>query len=177
MSFHNKTFDPSTVINHAANMLCVIRTSIGTNESSCPFYLVGLETDDGSDRNHKHVINKLALFGLFLLENMYNLNKTRGFPGISFLNTAEGGMALLNIGISGLSLKSNVQVGNKFLMDEVIGKALLMKSMREAMQEYDAELPLDIAVLEHHLGPNVYVSTSTSMYEPAVITEDGYDDY
>ena len=127
VSFRYDTFDPSTVIKHAANILCAMRTSIGTNESSCPFYLVGLETDDGGDHNHNHVLNKLALFGRILLGNMDKLNVTRGFPGISFLNTAEGGMALLNIGISGILLKSNIQVGKKILMDEVIGKSLSIK--------------------------------------------------
>ena len=42
------------------------------------------------------------------------------------LNTAEKAMDLLNIGISvlsGLPLKSNVQIGHTFLMYEVIGKA------------------------------------------------------
>ena len=43
------------------------------------------------------------------------------------LNTAEGGMALLDIGISGILLKSNIQVGKKILMDEVIGKSLSIK--------------------------------------------------
>ena len=42
VSFHDAIFDPSNGIKHAANSLCVMSTSIGTNESSCPFYLVGL---------------------------------------------------------------------------------------------------------------------------------------
>ena len=88
VSFRYDTFDPSTFIKHAANILCVMRTRIGTNESSCPFYLVFLEKDYGGDHNHKHVLNKLTLFGRILLGNMYKLNVTRGFPGISFLNTA-----------------------------------------------------------------------------------------
>ena len=43
------------------------------------------------------------------------------------------------------------------------------------MQEYDTEPPLAIAILERCLRRNVYVAASTSMDEPAVITEDGYD--
>ena len=54
----------------------------------------------------------------------------RGFPGISFLNTPERAIYLLNIGLSGLTLKSNIQVGYEFFMDEVIGNASLMKSVR-----------------------------------------------
>ena len=87
------------------------------------FYLVGLETDSGGNHNHKHVRNQLSLFGLFLLGNMDKLNVTHGWPSISFLNAAERAMDFLNIGISGLALKSNVQVGNQLLTDEVIGNA------------------------------------------------------
>ena len=32
------------------------------------------------------------------------------------------------------------------------------------MQEHDTELPLAMAVLEHHLGSNVYVAASTIIY-------------
>ena len=42
-------------------------------------------------------------------------------------------MDFLNIGISGLELKSNVQVGDTFFVDEVIGKASLLKSVRAAV--------------------------------------------
>ena len=48
------TFDPSSGINHSAKLLHVMRTSIDTNESLFPLYLVGLEIDGGSDHNHKH---------------------------------------------------------------------------------------------------------------------------
>ena len=43
-------------------------------------------------------------------------------------------MYLLNIGLSGLPLKSNVQIGDTYVMHEVIGKASLMKSGRESVQ-------------------------------------------
>ena len=55
VSVHYATFDPSTSIKHAANILRVIRTSIDTNELSCPFYLFFVETDGRGDNNHKHV--------------------------------------------------------------------------------------------------------------------------
>ena len=175
VSVHYTTFDPSTGINNSANLLRVMRTRIGTNESSCPFHLVGLKTDGGGDHNYKHVQNQLALFVLFLLGNTDKLNMTHGCPGIYFLNTAERAMDFLNIGLSVFDLKSNVQVGNEFLMDEVIGKASLMKSSRAAVHEYDTELPLDISVLERCLGINIDIAASTSTDEPAVITEDDDD--
>ena len=97
---------------------------------------------------------------------------TCGCPGIYFLNTAKRAMDLMNIGIYVLTLKSNVQVGDEFLMGEVIGNASSIKSAREYVQEYDTELPLAISVLDRHLGHNVDFSASTSTYEPAVITKD-----
>ena len=83
-------------------------------------------------------------------------------------------MSFLNIGLSGLAFKSNVQVGNELFMDDVIGKSSLMKSVVAAVQEYEKEIPLDISVLERHLVCNVDVDASTSTYDPEVITEDGY---
>ena len=55
VSIHDAIFDTSTDINHASNLLRLMRTIICTNESLCTFYLVGLETDGGSDHNHIHV--------------------------------------------------------------------------------------------------------------------------
>ena len=116
VSVHDATFYPSNGIKHAANLLRVMSNIIGTNESLCQFYLVGLETDGGGDHNHKHIRNNLALFGLLILGNMDKLNLTRGFPGIYFINTDERNIAFLNIGIYGLALNSNVQSGYELLM-------------------------------------------------------------
>ena len=89
--------------------------------------MVGLDTDGDGDHSHIHVQNKLALFGLFLLGNMDKLNVTRGWHGLSFLNIAKRSMNFLNIGIYGLALNSNFQIGDALLMNEVIDKAYLMK--------------------------------------------------
>ena len=48
-----------------------------------------------------------------------------------------------------------------------------MKSARAAVQEYDKQLPLLIAVLGRHLVCIVDVAPSTIMDEPTVINEDG----
>ena len=84
-------------------------------------------------------------------------------------------MDFLNIGTSRLALNSNFQVGNEFLMDEVIGKVSLMISVKAYVKGYDTELPLNIYVLERRLGLNVDFAASTSTDEPSVITEDGND--
>ena len=90
-----------------------------------------------------------------------------------FINIATRAMTFLNIGISVLAVKSNVQAGSAFLMYEVIINVSSMKSLRAAVQEYDTDLPLYIAILGRRLGRNLDVSASTSTDEPAVITEDG----
>ena len=70
VSVHDATFDLSTCIKHTTNLLRVMRNIIGTNESLCTFYFVGLETDGGGNHNHKHVRNQIALFGVFILGDM-----------------------------------------------------------------------------------------------------------
>ena len=57
-------------------------------------------------------------------------------------------------------MKSNVQVGDEFFMDKVIGNSSLMKSARAAVQEYDTELPLSIAVLGCRLVINVDIANN-----------------
>ena len=123
MSIHNAIFDLSAGIKHAAKLFHVMRTRIYTNESPCPFYLVGLDTDGGGNHNHYHGRNQLSISGLFLLGNMDNLNVKRGCLGLYFINTSKRDMPLLTIDIYGLVLKSNVQLGDEFFMDKVIGKA------------------------------------------------------
>ena len=79
---------------------------------------------------------------------MDKLNITRGCPGLSFLNTGEKPMTLINIVLSGLSLKSEVKTGDEFLMDEVIGGAVSMKLVMKSVDQYDTELPLAIVILK-----------------------------
>ena len=54
-------------------------------------------------------------------------------------------------------------------MDEVIGKAPSMKPARASVQEYDTELPLDIAVMEIRMVRSVYVANITITDETVVI--------
>ena len=134
VSVHDTTLNPSTCINNAAKLLCVMSTSMGTNESACPFYLVGLDTYGGGNHSHNHVQNQLTLFSVFLLGNMYKLNVTYRCPGLSFLKISMRALDLLNIGLSVLALKSSFQVGYELLMGEVIGKASSMKLLRAAVK-------------------------------------------
>ena len=108
MSFHDATFYQSTGIKHYDKMFCVMRTSIGTNESSYIFNFVGLYTYGGGDHNHKHVQNHFAPFRPFLLGSMDKINVKRGCPGLSFLNKAERSLDFLNNGLSGILLKFNL---------------------------------------------------------------------
>ena len=63
---HDATFDPITGINNAANLFCVMRTIMGTNELSYLFYLFGLDTYGSINHKYKYVQNQLALFDLSL---------------------------------------------------------------------------------------------------------------
>ena len=84
--------------------------------------MVGPETDGGGNHNHRNVRNQLSLFSLFILGDTDKLNVTCGHPCIYFINTPNRAVAFMNIGISDLVLKSNVQVVHELFMDEVIGK-------------------------------------------------------
>ena len=75
---HDATFDPLTGVNHAAKLLHVMRTIMGTNELSYIFYLFGLDTYGSINHKYKHVQNQLALFAFSLLRNMNKFNVTRG---------------------------------------------------------------------------------------------------
>eukprot|EP00978_Attheya_sp_CCMP212_P035050 scaffold150431_cov65-Attheya_sp.AAC.4 len=48
---------------------------------------------------------QLAAVAVFLLGNMDRMIMVRGCPQLSFLNVAEQAMSLINIGLTGLSLK------------------------------------------------------------------------
>ena len=87
------------------------------------------------------------MLSLLFLGNTNNINVTRAYPGFSFLNTIEMSMSLLNIGLSGLSLQSVVEVGNKFLMNEICVGILSIKLVRQVVNDYDKELPLPINTL------------------------------
>ena len=49
-------------------------------------------------------------------------------------------MSLLKIGLPGLSLPSEVEVGNKFLMNKVPISASSIKAVRHAVHEYDKKI-------------------------------------
>ena len=67
-------------------------------------YLLIVKCDGGPDHNLYHLANHISLFALLLVGIMDKLVATRGFPGLSYLNTAKRAIAILNIGLSGLEL-------------------------------------------------------------------------
>eukprot|EP00978_Attheya_sp_CCMP212_P017934 scaffold48422_cov80-Attheya_sp.AAC.1 len=68
-------------------------------------YICIAQTDGGPDHNITFMRCRLAAVAVFLLGNMDRMIMVRGCPQLSFFNIAEQAMSLLNIGLTGLSLK------------------------------------------------------------------------
>ena len=78
---------------------------------------------------------------------MDTLLETSGFPGISYLNTCDREMSLINIGLSSLALSLDVGK-DKWLMKKVLSGAMSMETIRSAISEYYLELPKSIEALQ-----------------------------
>ena len=80
-------------------------------------------------------------------------------------------MSLLKIGLPGLSLPSEVEVGNKFLMNKVPISASSIKAVRHAVHEYDKKIPLSINVLKRRMMLSIIIATNTRRNETNDNTE------
>lgn len=101
-------------------------------------YVALLETDGGPDHNLKFLHNILSLLALFKLGNMDKLVAVRGCPGLSYLNTVERCMAILNLGLANLALVID-PTSPEWLFDVLEGCGS-MKEVRSAVALHDAEL-------------------------------------
>ena len=102
------------------------------------------------DHNLTHIGNQVALVGLFLSGRMDKLTATRGCPGLSYLNSCERAMPILNIGLSALSLTIDPNC-EKWLMEDVLNGANSMKSVRKNIADYDSEITSAISALKRRL--------------------------
>ena len=105
---------------------------------------------------------------------MDKLVATCGCPDLSYLNTAEQSMAILNIGLSGLVLSIDTNIQEWFLSKFLKG-VMTMKAASNTIERYDTELPLAIAVLERWAKSSKpqleYNSQETSRYEGVSLAE------
>ena len=76
--------------------------------------MVLIECDGGPDHNTTFLANLLSFIGLFLIGNMEKLNATPGCPGLSYLNTSERPVSLLNYGLVYLALRMNSDTSEWF---------------------------------------------------------------
>ena len=139
MPVHDATMDHSTGLKHVKNLYRIMRDKakmatlglIAGGGQPTPYFVL-VECDEGPDHNLCHLANQISLFALFLVGNMDMFLATRDCPGLSYLNTAERAMAILNIGLSGLSLSidSNIE---EWLFSEILKGALSIKAVRNAI--------------------------------------------
>ena len=143
--------DCSTRLKHVVNIYRIMRDDatlgliVGGGRPTPYFVLV--ECDRGHGHNPVHLKNHISMFVLFLVGNMYKLVATRGCLGFSYLNTSERGMDIINIVLSGLALSIYPNTEEWFL-SKVLKGAMSMKSVRNSIEQYETELPLEIAVSE-----------------------------
>ena len=78
---------------------------------------------------------------------MDKLSSIRGCPGLSYLNTAERAMLVLNLGLANLALSIDPNA-DEWLLNEVLAGTSSMKAVRAAVNQYAIELPKAITVLE-----------------------------
>ena len=109
-----------------------------------PYELL-IETDGGPDHAISTLKNKLAIFAMFLVTRVYKLIVIRGCPGLSYLNTVERTMSVLNIGLANLALHMKPY---QWLLDEFLVNIFLMKQVQIAVSEYDNELPTAIDLFQ-----------------------------
>jgi hypothetical protein len=122
-------------------------------------YEILIEADGGCDHNF-YLQNKLALFGLFLKSGVDKLIAIPGCPGLSYLNTEERAMSVLNIGLANLSLKLEPC---EWLTREVLHGASSMKAVRKAVCDYDIELPIALDILRRRRLKQKKMITATTM--------------
>ena len=119
-------------------------------------YVALLGTDGGPDHNLKFLHNILSLLALFKLGKMDKLVAVCGCPGLSYLNTVERCMAILNLGLANLALVINPTAPD-WLFD-VLKRCGSMREVQSAVALHDAELvswmcdiPLCFLLMCHHI--------------------------
>ena len=65
---------------------------------------------------------------------MEKINSTRGCPGISYLNTAERPVSLLNYGLASISLRMDPEMPE--WLHEILNSVSSMKGVSESITEY-----------------------------------------
>ena len=106
--------DCSTGLKHVKNLYRIMRNEsemvtfglIAGGELPTPYFVL-VKCDGKPDHNLGHLLNQIYLFSLSLAVNNGKLVATCSCTGLSYLNTSEQAMAILNIGLSGLALSKD----------------------------------------------------------------------
>ena len=93
---------------------------------------------------------------------MDKLTATRGCPGLSYLNTCERAMSILNIGFSALSLTLDPHC-DQWLIEEVLAGATSMKSVQKNIEDYDKEFCMALSTIERRLKQANTMNTSDDL--------------
>ena len=154
VAIHEAIFHPSDSRYHAASMLDYLRSKakIIASDDYKEFdeeinkdiirnympYVTLLETDGGPDHNLKFLHNILSLLSLFILSGVDKQIAVRGCPGLSYLNTVEKSMSVLNLGLANLALMID-PTAPSWLFDLLEGCGS-MKDVRLSIMQHDLEM-------------------------------------
>ena len=114
VSVHNSTMGRSIGLKHVKNVYKIMRDKVematlsliaGGKRPTTYFVLVACYGKP--EHNLGHLLNQIYLFSLSLAVNNGKLVATCSCTGLSYLNTSEQAMAILNIGLSGLALSKD----------------------------------------------------------------------
>ena len=109
-----------------------------------------MKCEGGGNHELRHVFNQVSTLGMFLNINMDKLVATRGCTGLSYLNTVEREMSLLNVGISSLTLAFGTDT-DEWILSEILEGVVCMKDVRSDVSQYDTEILIALITLSRHV--------------------------
>ena len=107
-------------------------------------YDLFIEIGGGPDHEISTFQNNFCIFALFLFTSVDKLVVASNCPGISYINTVEKKILVLNIGLANITLQMKPC---QWLLYEVLANTFLMKKVQTAASEYKNKLPTDIYVV------------------------------
>ena len=106
---------------------------------------------------------------------MEKINSTRGCPGISYLNTAERPVSLLNYGLASISLRMDPEMPE--WLHEILNSVSSMKGVRKSITEYNDIITHTIDSLERCIARMKLDADNVNKYESTDANDNYVSDY
>ena len=143
ISLKEGTFEPSSPIRHASELISLIETDVQSKP------ILFLYTDGGPDHRLTFIAVQLSLISLFLQLDLDYLCAARTAPYHSWRNPVEHIMSVINLGLQCVGLTWN---GMDDDSEQLLGKAGNMKEIRAAAAKHPT---LREAIIYSVAGPKI----------------------